>query len=193
MSFGRSFSLAALEVGDAGVDMDPVGADPSGDARIVLDKRRGAAGLRPRDDGLGKALQAVAFAGNDHGGYVAAGERIVDERREVIGVNVVRSHQTQATTTHFHFGHHLSAADLPAARGLTREGSPTIAPASPSSRRANIQRIRAFAGRHAAFFSRSGFQSPVAARLFICARWLKARCAAATFSAFPAQVSIAAA
>jgi hypothetical protein len=41
---------------------------------------------------------------------------------------------------------------------------------------------------HAAFRSRSAFHWPSAARLFIMARWLKARCAAATFSDLPDQV-----
>src|SRR5262249_21511755 len=39
---------------------------------------------------------------------------------------------------------------------------------------------------HAAFFSRSCFHCPSAARPFIMARWAKARCAAATFSGLPA-------
>jgi len=39
--------------------------------------------------------------------------------------------------------------------------------------------------RYAAFFSRSCFHWPRAARLFIMARWTKARCAAATFSLLP--------
>ena len=42
-------------------------------------------------------------------------------------------------------------------------------------------------GVYAAFFSRSCFHWPVAARLFIAARCAKARCALATFSVFPAQ------
>ena len=42
-------------------------------------------------------------------------------------------------------------------------------------------------GRHAAFFSRSGFHWPSAARPFIRARWVKARWAAATFSVLPDQ------
>ena len=136
ISFGRSFSIAAGEVGDAAVDVDAVGAGPPGDARIVVDERRDAAGLRARDDaprqGAAGGRRPPAMMS---GGDVAAGERIVDERHKVIGVNVVRRHQAEATAPHFHFGHHLSAADLPAARGLTREGSPAIAPASPSSRR----------------------------------------------------------
>ncbi len=47
----------------------------------------------------------------------------------------------------------------------------------------------AFIGRsrHAAFRSRSAFHWPSAARLFIMARWAKARCAAATFSGLPDQ------
>src|SRR5262249_9242926 len=41
--------------------------------------------------------------------------------------------------------------------------------------------------RYAAFFSRSCFHCPRVARLFIMARWMKARWAAATFSLRPDQ------
>src|SRR5215471_18827079 len=40
---------------------------------------------------------------------------------------------------------------------------------------------------YAAFFSRSCFHCPRVARLFIMARWMKARWAAATFSLLPDQ------
>src|SRR5215469_15165360 len=45
--------------------------------------------------------------------------------------------------------------------------------------------VKAAAVAHAAFFSRSGFHSPVAASPFMRARCAKARCAAGTFSTFP--------
>jgi hypothetical protein len=69
------------------------------------------------------------------------------------------------------------------AYGLPANSRKKIAGTSPAIR---VEPLKVAAESvQAAFLSRSAFHLPSEARPFICARWAKARCAAATFSLLP--------
>src|SRR5262245_49648804 len=71
------------------------------------------------------------------------------------------------------------------ARTLRRSRHSCVAAPGSGPKRAEGSDRRPFG--YAAFFSRSCFHCPRVARLFIMARWMKARWAAATFSLLPDQ------
>ena len=139
-----------------------------------------------------------------HGGNVGGVERLRESVREpgrVLRGHEIKARDGAARISQFFSGRHghrlppqsgsLGAFIKPQpyetvkARTLRRSRHSCVAAPGSGPKRAEGSDRRPFG--YAAFFSRSCFHCPRVARLFIMARWMKARWAAATFSLLPDQ------
>src|SRR5215472_13323650 len=181
--------------------MRTVGAGARREIGISIEEKRRALTLHRRRERLG-VIDASALVGlrqaQQHGGNVGGVERLRQPLREP--GRVLRGHEIKARGGAPRIGRVFSRRHghrLPPQSGglgafIEAQSYETVKTTKQAwSRRPGIGQtrrgMRSASFAYAAFFSRSCFHCPRVARLFIMARWMKARWAAATFSLLPDQ------